>query len=198
MKAIKYMIAISCSLLVSFFCSCASFRAGNLPPISQWPPAQVEKEKSISLIISGESIVNGKDTEVNSRMLSIWRDQTFAAYRESGLFSFVEVGLAENDLRAEVKILDQGSYNAGLAFLTGFTLYLIPSKASDEFIVKTTIKDEEGNTLGSFEKSENINFWQQLFLIFALPANSPISVPEETLYDLNRATIIEAHSQGII
>ena len=79
MKAIKYMIAISCSVLVSFFCSCASFRAGNLQPISQWPPSKVVKEKSISLIISGESIVNGKDTEVNSKMLNIWRDQTVAA-----------------------------------------------------------------------------------------------------------------------
>ena len=196
MKPKKYAISIMVFVLLSFFCGCASFRAGNLPPVSQWPPQPTMKGKSVSIVVSGEAILNGKEQEVSANFIEIWREPTVKAYHESGLFSEVKTGLTETDLRAEVKIVDRGKVNLGSAFLTGLTLYLIPSNGTDELVVKTTIKDGEGKTLGTFEKSETITLYQQLFLIFAMPFNFPGSVVKKTLYDLNRATIIEAHSKG--
>lgn len=178
------------------FSGCASFRSGNLPAITQWPPENAVKGKSISVIVSGESSINGKEQEVNSLFIKNWSEQVTRAYQDSGLFTEVKPGLSDTDLKAEVRIIDRGEANLGLAFLTGLTLYLIPSSATDEITIKTSIKNKDGDTLGTFEKSETITMWQQLFLIFAMPGNFPLSVTKETLYDVNRATITEAHSKG--
>jgi hypothetical protein len=197
MKNMNFFIFIITICLMSFFSGCASFRAGNLPP-SEWSPESVAQNQSIDVIVSGESIVNGKEQDPNAKCLETWNEQVLKAYNDSGLFSEVKTGIAETDLRSEVKILDRGEVNLGLAFITGLTLYLIPSKASDEITIQTKIKDREGKILGTFEKSETINTWQQLFLIFGTPFNFPGTVTKETLYDLNRAIINEAHMQGVI
>ena len=196
-KRLFYCFCFSLAVSLPFW-GCAQFREGNLPPISSWPPESRAEKKSISIIVSGEAIVNGVEHEANSNMVEKWRAQTVKAYRDSALFSEVHAGFKESDLQAQVKIVDQGEFSIGMAILTGLTLYLIPNSATDEVIVKTTFKDHEGKTLGSFTKSEALTFWQQLFLIFAMPFHSPATVTEETLYDLSRATIIEANSQDFI
>ena len=197
MRVIKNLRIVEIFVVLSFLTGCAAFREDQLQPITSWPLETSYKNKSISLIISGKAIVNGEELEVNKSILSIWRKQTVSAYRESGLFSEVKTGLVDSDLRAEIKILDQGEGSLGLAFLSGFTFTLIPAKAYDEFFVTTTLIDNEGRELGRIVKSETINSWIQLFLIFVMPFNWPNSVAKEVLYDLNRATINEAHKIGV-
>ena len=46
------------------FTGCIMYRAGNLPPVSKWPPEPKITGKTISIICSGESVVNGKEFEV--------------------------------------------------------------------------------------------------------------------------------------
>ena len=177
---------------------CAAWRAGQLSPVSPWPPSPAASKPSISVALSGQAIVNGSEQEVNSRFLDIWREQALKAYQDSGLFSSVATGLGDTDLRAEVKVLDRGDANLALALLSGFTMTMIPSRTTDEFIVRTAIKDRGGNTLGTFEKQEAISTWIQLFMVFAMPGNFPGSVAKQTLYDLNRATINEARAKKVL
>ena len=149
-------------------------------------------------MVSGESTFNGKEQKVAFILLKMWSEQVVDAYRDSGLFSEVETGMSDTDLKAEIKIVDHNERNLGLTFLTGLTLYLIPSRGTDEFIVKTTIKNKDGKTLCMYEMSEKIASWVQMFLIFAMPFHYPASVYNETLYDLNRSTIVELHSKGFL
>ena len=193
--SIRYAAIVLGVMCVS---GCASFRAGQLSPVSQWPPSPAPSKRSISVVLSGKAIVNGANQEVNSQFLSVWREQTVKAYQDSGLFSEVGGGLGSSDLRAEVQILDRGEPNQALAFLSGLTMTIIPVKATDELIVKTAFKDRDGNTLGTFEKSESVATWIQLFMVFAMPGNFPGSVVKQTLYDLNRATISEARAKNVL
>ena len=85
-----------------------------------------------------------------------------------------------------------------MAFLSGFTLTLIPAKGAEEFVLKTILKNKEGQELGTFEKKEPMTFWIQFFLIFIMPFNWPNTVVTDILYDLNRATVIQAHSAGLL
>lgn len=85
----------------------------------------------------------------------------------------------------------------GLAFLTGFTMFIIPSRIQEGFVVKTTYKDNSGNAIKSFEKSESADTWMQLFLLPVAPFKFPGSEYMELLFDLNRNTIIEAHRKGV-
>jgi hypothetical protein len=190
--------AVIITIIALLSSGCASFRDSNLPPVSQWPPLNAAKGKSICIIVSGESTFNGKEQEVTFKLRNFWRDQVAKAYEDSGLFSEVKTYMSDTDLKAEIKIIDHNERNIGSAILTGLTLYLMPSKGTDELIVKTTIKNKVGNTLGVYEKSERVTTWLQLFLIFAMPFNFPGPVYEETLCDLNRSTIVELHSKGFL
>ncbi len=191
------IVFLASFLLLSFFCGCASFRSGQPRQISKWPPEPTTRKKSISITVSGEASLNEKVQDVNATLIKTWSEQTVKAYRESGLFSDVKTGLTKSSLRAEVEIIDQGKANLGLAFLTGLTLYLVPSNATDEFVVKTTIKDQNGKTLGVFERTEAVTMWQQAFLIFAMPFNFPGTIVKDTIYDLNREIINQANAEGI-
>ena len=94
-----------------------------------------------------------------------------------------------------MRILDRSDGNIGLGVLSFLTLTVIPCTGTDEFNIKTTLNDSQGNTLGSFEKTETINTWIQLLLIFFTPFNGSNSI-SQTLYDLNCATINEANEKA--
>ena len=183
---------------LSLLSGCASFREGNVPRAQPASQRAVTEGKTISVKVYGAVILSGDIYQANPETLKKWRRQTIKAYEDHDIFSVVRGDAGESDLHAEVMIIDRGDPNRFLAFITGLTLYIIPSKVTHEITVKTTIKDGDGNTLGNFEKSETITLWQQLLMIFAMPFNLPESVNREALYDLNRATLKEAHGQGIL
>lgn len=198
MKVRKWSVLFVSFSLLLFITACAAFREGNVPHGPWYSGTPTAKEKSISLGVYGAAILDGKIYQAHPKTMKNWRRQTIKAYEDSGIFSVVKEGTDEADLEAEIMIVDRADPNTFFAFITGLTLYVIPSKATDEFTVQTTIRDREGKTVGAFEKSETVSLWQQLLLILAMPFNWPSSVAKEALYDLNRATISEAYAQGIL
>jgi hypothetical protein len=131
-------------------------------------------------------------------MIQHWQDAAAKAYKDSGLFSDVKTGAAETDLRAEVHVLERGETNQAMAVLSGLTLTLVPAHAESELVVKTTLKNKEGQDLGTFENKETLSFWIQFFLIFIMPFNWPNTVATGMFYDLHRATISQADGAGLL
>jgi hypothetical protein len=197
---IKGHISSAVIIFIMAFLSsgCASFRSGDLHPVNQWPLPNAGKGKSIDIALSGKSTFNGKEQPESLTLLRYWREQAEKAYQDSGLFSGVTTGNPDTDLRAEIEITDSTKRRIGLLYLAGLTLYLLPSKGTDELMVRTTIKGRDGAVIGTYEKTETINNWVQLFLVFAAPFHSSNSVYEETFYDLNRSTIAELHAKGFL
>jgi hypothetical protein len=186
------------SMLLSSLSGCAAFRTGETQPQTPWLISKEPGKQSISLLITGESSVNGTRQDVPQSMIDAWQAVAEKAYKESGFFSDVMVGAAETDLRAEIHFTDRGEANQALAFLSGFTMTLIPANAHGDMVVKTTLKNKEGKELGTFEKKETLSFWIQFFLIFIMPFNWPNTVASDMLYDLNRATIAQAFGAGLL
>lgn len=77
--------------------------------------------------------------------------------------------------------------------LTGFTLYIIPSSASDSYQVTTTYRDANANVITKTDGHLKHTLWQQLFLVFAMPFTRDQS--DEIFYDLARDSVIEASSK---
>lgn len=188
-------------LLVSFMvlgsASCASFRAGQVQPVSDWPP-QTSAKKSIRLITTYDYMLNGKPMEGAALAIDTQAQRVADVYVDSGMFSQVIRDRGETDLVGRVKMEQEEDGSMALAFITGLTLYLVPSKSDVTVRVKTTFADADGNDLGTFEKAEKIAVWQQLFLVFVAPFKFPVSVYTDTIRDLNRATIADAHAAGVI
>jgi len=184
-------------LLATVVNGCASFRGDQLGDIKGWPPSATQK-KSISYVVTGKVSMNGNVADAQPPMLKAWSKSLQKAYADATLFSTVKEGFSETDLRAEVEILDKGEGSMVLAFIAGYSLGIIPAYASDEFIVRTTFKDSEGKVLGQVSKQEDISHWIQILLLPVMPFAWPNTVAEKTLYDIHRATLVEAHQKGMI
>ena len=198
MASRKISFALVLVLSVLSLSGCAAFRSGETQPPALWPMSKGPGKQSISLLVTGEAIVNGMRQDIPQRMIQHWQDAAAKAYKDSGLFSDVKTGAAETDLRAEVHVLERGEVNKGMAFLSGFTMTLIPAKGEDEFTVKTTLKNKAGQELGTFTKKETLSVWIQFFLIFIMPFNWPNTVAADMFYDLHRATINQAFGAGLL
>jgi len=188
------------SLVVSIgSIGCASFRSGAVPPTQPWPPAAAASKKSISLVLAGSATQNnGTPIDPPPGMVSKWRTWTEAAYRDSALFSAVLAEDLPSDVRAEVRITDTGEGSQGLAFISGLTLTLIPAKATDTITLHTEFKSSKGELLATIEKSDSLHTWIQLFMVFVMPFHWPASEAGSLFTELNRATLAEAHAQGVI
>jgi len=184
-------VAVACAF------GCASFRGyrlGAVPPFSQVQvPAPLS---SITLVVASKGTVNGKEKDIPEKLIERWATPTLRAYKESRYFSGVEKGLSPSDVRAEITITDAGEGSQAGAFFAGLTLLVIPAAGTDVMTTQTSFKDRDGNDLGTIEKTEAMNSWIGLLLIFAMPFAWPGSVLDEIVYDLNRATLVEAAERG--
>ncbi|MEI7996882.1 MAG: hypothetical protein WCH01_18465 [Methylococcaceae bacterium] len=183
-------------VLLSLTTGCATFREDGRATLSKWPPDAPVNKNTIALQVSGKAIANDEQMDVNEGILEQWRKEVIRAYETSGLFSAVKSGREKSDIYADVKISDKGEPNMFMAFLTGFTMFLIPSKVHECLIINTTYKDQNGKALNSVSKTECVNSWIGLFVFPAMFSNSPGTVPKDVLFDLNRSSILEANSKA--
>lgn len=168
---------------------CAAFRTGPETPISPWPPIRAAHRPSVSLLIESTSEPNGGEV---GPIFTVWREQTVRAYRDSGLFSEVQVGLQKRDWRAHVTIGEKGEFSRIQTMLMGATLGLIPADIRQDFSVTTEFTDANGAVVAKFAREESNHFVIQLFMLFLMPFRYPRHVIADIIYDLNRATLIEA------
>jgi len=194
---------------------CASFAVEPFHPDGPWPPERGAAGLVIGVRVHGETFVNDVEQGTSLRNLRMWRDQTLEAYRESGLFADIkaasmavdpetgafidpEAGLEGVDIRADVEIVERQEANWWMIVLTGATAYIVPSKVTTDFAVKTTIRDGNGKVLGVCESSNTTVIWQQLFLVIMTPFSWPASVERQTIFDLNRAALLKAADKGVL
>ncbi len=189
---------VAVATLLAFSTGCVMVRAGELPRVAPWPPAAAPSKKTVSLTVaSGTNVINGAPAEVPPAIAAKRRELMQAEYVGSGLFSTVVAEGQPADVRAEVLISEDGHASQALAFICGLTMFLVPARAEGRMTMQTTFKNSDGDVLAKLEKSETTTMWMQLFLIFAMPFNRPITVGNEAFEDLSRATLSEGHAQGI-
>lgn len=82
-------------------------------------------------------------------------------------------------LDLETEVAEHGKTSAIVA---GATLLLVPGFNSSDVIVRATLKDADGGTMGHWEAVGQVKMVVQLLLIVALPA-LPFTAPGDELYD---------------
>jgi hypothetical protein len=176
---------------------CMMVRDGNVKPPVQWPPhSNQHVKKSIALHVieaGGQAVTSeGPDTADDFRM------QAVKAYTESGLFSLVVTTSEPTDLQTDITIFTEGS--DGLSWsgvISALTLTMIPGVVSQDLVVNTTYRDRQQKVIGAIRKNEDLGFWIQFFLLFAMPfVDGPTTIMSDTQYDMHRVTIDEAHRKG--
>jgi len=179
----------------------ASFRAGRLERGGAWPPgppADAAKLRSVAISFDGVWLDDGREFPMSPRKRFLYRNATHWAYYLSGRFTHVRPAPALADLRIEARLVERHACSpAALRVAHALTLGLLPAWERHEWTLATTVSDQDGKELGHFEKSEAVHTWHQFLLLLAFPFAPPPGVAADCIFDLNRATILEAFTRGV-
>jgi hypothetical protein len=198
-------------LLLLLLSSCVSFREGNKIKLNT---AEKRLNKSITIIVSGDIIVNGIDRSTDEKKYSpwdkTWKNSVNKAYIDFGLFSSVSVltnnntvkDIISTDFICDVYVSNKVDGSL-LSWISLFTLFIVPYREQATIEITTSIKDKKGMLLKKYKKSEKVIQWWQLLLIFA-PFFTEMDETEGTpqmykqiYYELNLNSIQEAMNDRI-
>lgn len=174
---------------------CATYSHDDLTPVTQWPPAAAGSDKpSLYLKVEGQYLFNGNATGAGFNQAKL-AELVLREYQDSQQFAHVTLAQQSSDLYATVQVTNHERGNLASAFITGFTLFVIPGKYDNTLTMETVFRDGQGKVLGRVEKHETTTTWMQLLLIFALPFNESA---DNVLRQLARSSLEEAVQQGLI
>jgi len=180
---------------------CSSFRTGDLPEITGWPPSPATSDYNIKVVnisTKAEVTVNGAPRRTGGQLINMLRDSSIDAYNNSGLFRLANPRYDyESDYNVEILLKDDETIDSLQMLLSALTLFIKEGRATDRYTLITTIKDKKGVVLDRIEKTDTLVYKQRVGLFFSVFTRLPDVVSRESLYDLNRSTIQEALSKGV-
>ena len=198
MKQIRYRIFLVGIMVGLVSTGCAAFSGGKLEELETLPEAPEVSSKA-NLTINWETYMNGVRHSENEQVAAgVGMKHALAAFKESGYFSEVGSAVDNPDLQIRVKMQDQGEGSMGRAFLTGLTLYLIPSSGTDHYVMDAEVTHVKSGETKKYHLEESLEFHQQLFLIFIMPFNTPGSVAEEIFENMFKHLAMKIQEDGLL
>lgn len=192
-KFSNLLVFVGVGLLVS----CATFREGNVSYQKIEPLAGAKK--SISFVVTGQVKLNSNEpVPQNANALGSWANVVKEEFTTSSLFSEVKNNEKSADLFVDINIQTNGRYSQGLSMLTGFTLYLFPSSATDEFVVEATFKNKSGKEIAKIQKRDSLSTWSHLTMIFVYPFKSLSDEVYKCQKNLINAVLVEANAKNVL
>lgn len=174
---------------------CATYSHDDLTPVKQWPPASSGTTKpSVYLKVDGEYLLNNKAMGGGFNQAKL-AELVLKEFQGSQQFGQVALTQQTADLYVSVQVTNHERSSIPAAFITGFTLFVIPSKHSNTLSMRSVFKDSEGKELGRVEKHETLTTWMQLLLIVALPFNESA---DNVLTQLAQSSLEEAVQKGLV
>lgn len=190
----RILTLLLATLLLSLT-GCATYSHDDLTLVKQWPPVATSSDKpSLYLKVEGQHLFNGNPTGANLNQAKL-AEFVLKEYQSSEQFERVTLEQQTSDIYATVQITNHERGSMVGAFITGFTLFVIPGKYDNTLTMETVFKDGQGKVLGRVEKEETTTTWMQLLLIFALPFNESL---DNVLTQLARSSLEDAVQQGLL
>lgn len=147
---------------------CASFPGKVLPKVAGFPTTTDKPSVRLSLTFRqymNEQPINFAVKSAEARLQS----KLITRLTGSGLYSSVSVTNQNPDITITVQMDDKGSGSMGMAFLTGLTLYIVPSSATDLYKVSAKVCNHRTGVEGVVELEDFVTQWQQILLLPLLP-----------------------------
>jgi hypothetical protein len=161
---------------------CVAWHEGTARKLVSFPTAsmQAAPQKSIWIDVTFQSAVTG--TGVTE--LSLWKAerQVFGHATEvvSRSRRFVLAEASESaDYRLAVRVVDSGNANTLGAVLSGLTLTILPSWATDKYDIVASLRNKTGPALATRRIHQELTMVIQLFMLFGMPFASPSQVSEQ-------------------
>lgn len=181
--------------------ACASFPNEEVAKVSDFPNVsqyQTKPKVYIDLKFFSGNPANGTAVEVPAAKERV-QPMLEKVFKEKALFSeftFDEFKQEEMSYKLELHFYNHGEAGAAavMGFLTGFTFGVIPSAATDQYTLKSSLNDDSG-TLSQQVSKDSMTTWIGIWFI-PMMANSPQKALEETLTNQVKAAIKEMIDSG--
>ena len=186
-------ITVSLGLLLLIIQGCASFPGNKLQQVSSFPPLnEVEKKKTVTYALAAETDLFGKSHNPLSR--SIAENELADVIRESEYFTTWGSGI-NGEVAIDAKFVNSGDPASIIpAIITGLTLYIVPSWATDTFTLTAKVKTQEGKEY-SYILEDTSTLVQWLPMIF-VPGNI-IEVPLSVRKNIWKNLILKMRQDGV-
>jgi len=197
-KLIRYLVILSAAAMLT---GCASFRNNEIAEVETLPDvSQYQNKPSVFVEIS---FYRGKPGEGASEIPAVKSDVQEIAGKvlgESGLFSkysFNNADKQDSDYVLHVDIYNHGNTGAAAAsgFITGLTLFIVPSKPVDHYILKAKLTDNADKLISEVTNEDSITTWIGLWFIPAA-SNTPQKALSQTLENQLKAALKELVENG--
>lgn len=192
----KILILLVISMLV--FNGCVSFPDPNLPPqkninFNEFKKNHISKDKKFFLEIESELFINDNNHLINEERINSQLKKSI--YKELNKLNFGVWKEKEED--ADFIVLAKTKANLKVnflySFISGLTLYILPSRQTSHIEYVFIVTNKKTNTKKQFELSLNSVTWHSIFL---LPAKL-FRDPSEENFNRFRAIFVEMGQDDI-
>ncbi|QHF02776.1 MULTISPECIES: hypothetical protein [Pseudomonas syringae group] len=185
-------------LAVLFYLSlqgCMTYSHHELAQARQWPLAQPSKTKPAAYLKVQSEFAFNEDRANSNADIAALEKVLQEEFLSSQRFSKVTTQQQASDVYVTATLRNHEEGSLGLAFVTGFTFFLIPSKSDNTVSLDLTFRDVDGKKLGQVSKQEKLTTWRHLVLVFAVPFNDS---SDRLIRELARSALEEAAGKGLI
>lgn len=173
--------------VAAVFVGCASFPDKELSKIERLPDKSTFRNKPSAYVdvkfftdMSGEE--RNKPVE-NAMVLGHYKPVVEKVTKESNLFSRYSLeptNARDMDYVIKLEMTNWGSPGKAMAagLVTGLTLFVIPSAATDNYSLVARVQDKSGRELRRYEVNTKVTTWVGIWLL-PMAGNSPGSVIPE-------------------
>lgn len=157
--------------LVLTLAGCASFPGDQVPETTLPSMASYQQRPSVFVDFA---FYQGKAGDPNAVEVPQARDalkpQLEASLRDSGLFSrytLDEFQKQPGDYTLKLNVYNSGSAGAAMVsgMITGFSLFVIPGSAKDEYTMTLQVLDGQGQPVLTGRNNESVRTWMGLIFI---------------------------------
>ncbi len=196
MKYIVKVIKLSVfAVMVFIMTGCAVFPGGEIPQVDLVELVKnIESKPSLSYEFNARGGLSSTK-DLPDDVESIIEIELLDVLNKSEYFREVIEGDVRKDIHLNITITNSGNPAAMIpAFITGFSLYSIPSWATDKFEVKAKVAKSDGMER-EYVLNDTATLVQWFPMILAFPSNS-MSVIKDVRSNMYRAVLLKMNEDG--
>ncbi len=192
--------AFTILLAVLAWCAsgCATFEMHELAEVTPWPPAAVGmKAKSVGLSYSFQRYESGAPTAFSQgNGIDQGTRYSLAQLQSSGMISEVrDYGSA--DLNIKLQLVNRQSHSEVASFITGFTLFLVPSFETNYWQIVALVTDAHGRKLAEYDLTDGHRTWYHLLLLPLSPFLTVDAAGDGCQENLYRQLFVAMNRDGL-
>lgn len=184
MQAVLRPLALLACLILHGCMTYSHKTLGPQPPLDAPSPTK----PSVVLQYSAQYLYNGKEAPHLAPMVRA-KEPMLKALEQSQRFEQVILTPQAADRYMSVTVTHHEQGNQFLAFISGFSLMLIPSKADMTVSMDMVFRDADGEVLGTVRSDEQLSTWFHLVLLpgFLFSASYDDLIIQLTQHNLAKA-----------